>query len=527
MKVFDFVGAVSPGRSMCKLDYEMKLTLDMGYWVPILADEAIPGDVWSISDEIVVRFQPMVAPPLHQIDCMIHYWAVPYRLLDPTWVATITRGEDGKTVGTVPSIVPTDPETQCVPGTLWDYIGYPVSPESPFVSSGATARYPAAWPVRAYNMIYNEYLRDQNWDDPVDLDDLTLKTKCWKKDYFTTSLPWPYRGDALAMPMSVAGSAHWAADVPASLGVTVFDQGADCQLIAQRSLGSQTMGINDGHTETLSNAQVKAKGNILATELNDNELVFDSISTFDFNDLRLLAQTQKWLERNARAGVRYGEFVYSHFGVNMGDDRLQRPEYIGGSISPVIVSEVLQTSASASGSTSQGNLAGHGIVVDQTKPIRYRVPEYCVIIGLMCVAPVPAYQSGLQKQWDRRTTFDYPFPEFANLGEQPVMTSELYSAGDAAVDDEIFGYQGRYNELRYKANRIAGEFRSTLDYWHLGRQFEDSPVNGPEFVHMDPTELKRIFAVHTGSHGLLATIGHRIRALRPIPMVASPGLVDH
>lgn len=527
MSVFDFVGAVSPGRSMCKLDYEMKLTLDMGYWVPILADEAIPGDIWSISDEIVVRFQPMVAPPLHQIDCMIHYWAVPYRLLDPNWIATITRGEDGRTVGIIPSIVPTDPATQCVPGTLWDYIGYPVAPESPFVSSGATARYPAAWPVRAYNMIYNEYLRDQNWDDPVELDDLTLKTKCWKKDYFTTALPWPYRGDALAMPMSVQGSAHWAADIAVNGGVGMVDNGSFKNWRGSRGSNATSVTLTDGENSgSATNVLAESRAIITDDVLNDNELVFDSISTFDFNDLRLLAQTQKWLERNARAGVRYGEFVYSHFGVSMGDDRLQRPEYIGGSISPVIVSEVLQTSASASGSTSQGNLAGHGIVVDQTKPIRYRVPEHCVIIGLMCVAPVPAYQSGLQKQWDRRTTFDYPFPEFANLGEQPVMTSELYCAG-AAEDDEIFGYQGRYNELRYKPNRIAGEFRSTLDYWHLGRQFEDSPVNGSEFVHMDPAELKRIFAVHTGSHGLLATIGHRIRALRPIPMVANPGLIDH
>ena len=251
-------------------------------------------------------------------------------------------------------------------------------------------------------------------------------------------------------------------------------------------------------------------------------------STFDIADLRLAFQIQKWMERNARAGVRYTEFLRAHFGVSPRDDRLDRPEYIGGSKSPIIVSEVLQTS-STDATTPQGNLAGHGLSVNEAYCGSYNVQEYGLILGMFSVMPRPSYQQGINRQWLRRTRYDFFFPEFQNLSEQAIENAEIMALdADATHNTGIFGYQGRYDEMRYKPNMVVGEMRDTFDYWHLGRVFDalTPPVLNSDFVECNPDDCKRVFAVQDVP-GLMVQFANIIKAFRPLMIQAEPGLIDH
>ena len=261
----------------------------------------------------------------------------------------------------------------------------------------------------------------------------------------------------------------------------------------------------------------------LTTEQKKELEDLSGIPTFDVNDLRTVFQLQKWAERNARAGVRYTEFLQAHYGVSPRDARLQRPEFIGATQSPLIVSEVLQTSSTDT-TSPQGNLAGHGITADANRIGSYRVEEFGIIMTVMCIVPKPAYQQGINRQWMRRTRYDFYSPEFAHLSEQGIETSELYLTDDHDVNSTLFGYQGRYNEMRYASDRIAGSLRDTLDYWHLGRKFDDVPLLNGSFITMTPS--KRIFAVQD-EPGFIVSYGNNITAVRPLPVIAEPGLIDH
>ena len=259
--------------------------------------------------------------------------------------------------------------------------------------------------------------------------------------------------------------------------------------------------------------------------LNKNTVDLSSATTFDISDLRLAFQIQKWMERNARAGARYTEFLRAHFGVSPRDERLQRPEYIGGSKSPVIFSEVLQTS-STDVTSPQGNLAGHGLTVSQSYCGKYHATEYGLVIGLMSVMPRTSYSQGINRQWLRRTKYDFYFPEFANLSEQAVENAEICATASSAHNTGIFGYQGRYDEMRTKDNMVCSQMRDTFDYWHLARQFDPTtpPTLNDDFVECIPR--KDIFAVPS-EPGLIVSFGNIIKAIRPLPIMGEPGLIDH
>ena len=224
-------------------------------------------------------------------------------------------------------------------------------------------------------------------------------------------------------------------------------------------------------------------GFVPKANLNNNTINLSSATTFNVADLRLAFQIQKFLERNARAGARYTEFLRSHFGVSPRDERLQRPEYIGGSKAPVIISEVLQT-GSSDATSPQGNMSGHGIAVNSQFCGKYRASEFGVIIGMLSVMPRTMYQTGHDRQWLRRTKYDFYFPEFANLSEQAILNAEVYCSANDATDKSIFGYQGRYDEMRTKRNQVCGQMRDVFDYWHLGRQFTTTPGLNSSFRDM-------------------------------------------
>ena len=302
-------------------------------------------------------------------------------------------------------------------------------------------------------MIFNEYYRDETIQPPALLTSETLKPRNWEKDYFTSSLLWQQRGTAPALPIAGIAHAVWPANGTGT--------GVPMQSVYNGSwkpYDSATKGLLENNTIDLSTA-----------------------TTFNVADLRLAFQIQKWMERNARAGARYTESLQAHFGVSPRDERLQRPEYIGGSKTPVIVSEVLQTS-STDATSPQGNMAGHGVSVASTFCGKYRATEHGLIMGIMSIMPRTMYQQGMDRQWLRRSRYDFYFPEFANLSEQAILNCELYATSNEATNKAIFGYQGRYDEMRTKRNMVCGQMRSTFDYWHLGRIFSTAPALNSTFL---------------------------------------------
>ena len=451
-KVYNRTGSVMPGRSVFDLSYDKKMTADMGYLYPVMCDEVVPGDKFEIGNEIVIRFQPLVAPVLHEINAYVHYYFVPYRLLDDTWEDFITGGVDGDSVAVLPRW---DPTSYGV-GSLWDYLGFPAAVKP-------TGRLPLDYPRRAYNLIYNEFYRDENIIDEIALTNETILKRAWSKDYFTSALPWQQRGTAPALPISGLSSAVWTANP------SIASPGVDGTGVIM--MQSNSSGYNPGNATTktlLDKLLVNLSG------INANTVDLSEATTFNVADLRLAFQIQKWMERNARAGVRYTEFLGAHFGVKPRDDRLQRPEYLGGSKNPVIISEVLQTSSTDTESP-QGNLAGHGITVGQTFCASYFAQEFGLIMGIMSVMPKPAYQQGVDRQWLRQTRYDFYFPEFANLSEQAIERVELYASGVESENKTVFGYQGRYDEMRVKKNMVCSLMRTDFNYWHMGRIFSSAP----------------------------------------------------
>ena len=490
--VYEHVGGLHPGRSVFDLSYEKKLTCDMAQLIPVMCDEVVPGDFFQIGNQAVVRFQPLVAPILHEINMYVHYFFVPYRILWDDWEDFISGGIDGQFSDPVPEWEPTDTTV----GSLWDYLGFPTGVDP----DGA---YPLDFPRRAYNLVYNEYYRDETLQTEIALTNETILNRAWEKDYFTSSLPWQQRGTAPALPISGTTKALW--------------QASD---INSPFIENTNVGVNSG--KFIVNSTYAGS---LLTALNLNTVDLSTASTFDIADLRLAFQIQKWMERNARAGARYTEFLRSHFGVSPRDERLQRPEYIGGSKSPCIISEVLQTS-STDATSAQGNLAGHGITVSDAYCGKYHAKEFGLIIGIMSVMPRSAYSQGIDRQWLRKTKYDFYFPEFANLSEQAITNAEICATGVSSHNVDIFGYQGRYDEMRTKNSMIVSQMRDTFDYWHMGRQFDplSPPVLNADFIKCVPR--KDIFAVPS-EPGLIINFGNVIKAFRPLPYMAVPGLIDH
>lgn len=471
----------------------------MGQLIPVMCDELVPGDYFKVGNQALVRFQPLVAPVLHEINMYSHYFFVPYRLLWDDWEQFITGGVSGDYTVAPPTWEPTNTTI----GSLWDYMGLPIGIDP----DGA---YPLDFMRRAYNLVFNEYYRDGNLQTEVLLTNETILNRNWSKDYFTSALLTQQRGTAPALPISGTTSAEW-----------------ETSQFVNDDPGGVNQGFSTGSSTIYKNFR-SPDANVRANALNfynSNTVDLSVASTFDIADLRLAFQVQKWMELNNRAGARYTEFLQSHFGISPRDERLQRPEYIGGSKTPIIISEVLQTS-STDATTPQGNMSGHGITVSDAYCGKYKATEFGLIIGIMSVMPVPAYSQGINKQWLRRTKYDFYFPEFANLSEQGIENAEICATAVPAHNTGLFGYQGRYDEMRIKHNMVCGQLRSTYDYWHLGRQFDTAspPTLNSSFIQCVPR--KDIFAV-PAEPGLIVSYGNIIKAYRPLPLSAEPGLIDH
>lgn len=518
MSHFNKVGGYRPGRSVFDLSHEVKLTCDMGQLIPVLCEETVPGDTFKIGNSIVARFAPLVAPIMHEVNVYVHYFFVPNRLTWADWEDFITGGDDG----TIEKVLPTIPNAQPA-GSVADYLGFPIG----ITFTGGDG--PSMFPLYAYNKIYNDFYRDPNLIDEVSTGSGSIKNRAWEKDYFTSALPWQQRGTPVALPISGIGNAEWDFTTPENIGKLWFNStnNPSEQIFGTRISNTKVVNINtDGQS---SSAEENKKIDIrLDTSdeinLNDNEIDLSAATTFNVSDLRLAFQIQKFLERNARVGPRYIEQLRGHFGISPRDETLQRPVYIGGSKSRMIVSEVLQTSSTVEDSP-QGTMAGHGITADATYCGSYTAKEYGIIMGIMSIMPRSLYMSqGIDRCWSRKTRYDYYWPEFANLSEQAILVKELYATENSAENNEIFGYQGRYDELRYRPSRVAGLMRTDLSFWHMGRLFSSKPALNKSFVECRPS--KAVFAAPT-EPACIVSVGNLVKAIRPLPIMSNPGMIDH
>lgn len=512
MNIFDQIQIRRPKASIFDLSHERKFTCNMGDLVPILCEEILPGDKWKMNSEVFMRLMPLISPVMHRVNVYTHFFFVPYRLIWDNYQKFITGGEDGSQNAVIPYIQLTEDSTYLNPGSLADYLGVSVYDQS----EGNTIKINSL-AFRAYQLIYNEYYRDQTLNPAVPFGKgdgaeitplnslMAVRKRAWEKDYFTSALPWTQRStNEVQLPL--AGQAPVLYDDSTTSRQT-YRLNSDNSVVVD-SLYSGPSGLASSGNPT----HIDPEGTLVAD--------LSGVSATSVNQLRAALRLQEWFEKNARAGSRYIEQILSHFGVRVPDHRLQRPEYLGGGKSPIVISEVLQTSQSDT--TPQGNLAGHGMSVGNTHSWNRMFQEHGFVIGIMSTLPRTSYQQGTRRHFFKETRYELAWPEFANLGEQELYQGELACQGGHEKD--TFGYQARYSEYKFIPSSVHGQMKESLEFWHMGRIFETPPVLNGEFVSSSPTH--RVFAVtDPNEHKLIVQIFNSIKAIRPLPYFGSPSII--
>nr|WNN13466.1 MAG: major capsid protein [Microvirus sp.] len=544
MSVFSSVLGNKVGRSVFDLSHVKRFTCDMGQLIPVYFDECVPGDTRKIGMQCVTRFQPLVAPILDSVDLTVHYFFVPTRLLmdkEEDWNTFLTGGVDGKNDSiTLPTWgfndfnSPFSNRKSDGKYSLWDYFGLPLTSDNFKVR---TVNNVLSFPQRCYNLVWNEFYRDQNLVEEVPLNNATVLYRAWKKDYFTSALPWQQRGVAPALPLSGTVPVNIPSLVLSNPSFGLLGKDGSFSSFVHRDQASDTsafLKVATGSGSTVQDTNINVD-KIFGTVSAENATAdLTNAATFDVATLRQCVQIQRWLELNARGGVRYTEFLRSHFGISPKDEVLGRPQYIGGTKSSIVISEVLQTSRTVDSTETEkgsplGRLAGHGLGASSDYICTYTAKEFGYIIGIASWMPKPSYQQGVNRIFTRKTRFDFYFPEFAHLSEQAVTNGEIFATGTDR-DKEIFGYQGAYNEMRYTPSFNCADMRDTFSYWHLGRIFDNAPQLNAGFLTTNPAFdggiRKDIFA-SPKEPGLLVQFANIVKAIRPLPVYGTPGFVDH
>lgn len=544
--LFTRVKTPKPPVNKFDLSHDKMLTAKMGKLYPILCQEMVPGDRFRVQSDMMCRTVPLVSPAFGSLKAYIHYFFVPNRLLWNGWEDFITGGEDGTDRPVPPYVTYSDfirdihnfygVSSNIGLGLLGDYFGLPIS--DTFETSNLTPV--SLLPFRAYALIWNEYYRDQNVDNEIDIEfevggriplgsssssvytfnyHRLLRSRRWLKDYFTSALPTPQRGPDVTLP--IAGQANVVLSETNNAGRFVAPNGAsmappDRYDVIASNINSATSGYS------ISAAPSKTESGYSLTYDPNGSLKADlsTATAVTINDLRRAIALQKFYEISARAGSRYKEMIMGHFHVTSSDARLQRPEYLGGGVSTINISEIPQTSATGSASP-QGNLAGKGFGIGRSNRSSFFAEEHGYLIGILSIVPDAIYFQGINKSWNRLNQEDYYWPSFAHLGEQPILKSELYCPTDSNTFSQLFGYSPRYAEYKYAPNTIHGLFRTQLANWIFARKLSAANLNS-DFLQVP--NITNPYAVQDDTDKYLIWISHRIDALRPMPFFGTPSI---
>lgn len=533
-------------RSRFDRSSSVKTTFNVGDIVPFYVDEVLPGDTFDIKTSKVVRMQSLVTPVMDNIYLDTYFFFVPNRLTWEHWQQFNGENTESAWLPATEYQIPqlTAPSGGWSIGTIADYMGIP---------TGVAGLSVNALPFRAYALIMDQWFRDENLTDPLNISvsdvtqtgsngsnyisDVALGGMPFKAakyhDYFTSCLPSPQKGPDVTLPLGdkVPVTTTQDYDYPRteSVGLVLGDQTYGQSGITR----SASMNFNVGSSSPFN---VSFTGGIQQGTLGSGmlplNLVADlsSVTAATINQLRLAFQIQKLYEKDARGGTRYIEILKSHFGVTSPDSRLQRAEYLGGNRIPININQVLQTSQT-SDQSPQGNPVGQSLTTDTHRDFVKSFVEHGFVIGVMVARYDHTYQQGLERFWSRKDRFDYYWPVFAHIGEQAVKNREIYAQGTSA-DDEVFGYQEAWADYRYKPNRVSGEMRSSapqsLDVWHLADDYDSQPYLSDEWIREDKATVDRVLAVSSNlSAQLFCDIYVNNRTTRPMPVYSIPGLIDH
>nr|WNN13180.1 MAG: major capsid protein [Microviridae sp.] len=535
---FSDLPEVNMPRCAIKRPSTYKTTLNAGMLYPIFCDEALPGDTFTLDASVLARLSTPITPFMDNLVMDLQFFAVPLRLVWEHWQNFCGEkvNPSDQTSYTVPYV--TAGASGAPVGSLADYFGLPTGIQW-------SDHDVQALPFRAYNLIWNEWYRDQNIQDSVTVDvgDTSVDVSTFKllprgkrKDYFTSALPWPQKGAAVSLGLSgsapVVGNGHFLGlenNLGNSFRLEVTPKAG--------SSGNYRDPLYASHNNyTNSSSQTLQVSNDPSLSGLEAQLDGGNVS-FSINALRQAVALQRLLETDARGGTRYTEILRAHFGVTSPDARLQRPELLGSFSVPLALHTVPQSSGTGtSSSTPQGNLSAFGLATGESRAFSKSFVEHSIIIGLCSIRSDLTYQQGIPRMWSRSTRYDYYWPELSSLGEQAILNKELYAQGKnkktstgELVDNQVFGYQERWSEYKYGYSKITGELRSTfeqsLDYWHLSQKFDELPTLSPAFIVENPP-VQRVLAV-TDAPQFILDAYFDLNCVRPMPLYCVPGLVNH